>query len=477
RHLLGSGLVRLEGLALTEFPLPGETIAQWRQVLEQVIESRSLRTAELALAGPDGERTLACRAAPEPADGQRVESVLCALRETTDARQAFAAMTASEQRFRQLTDRMDDAFWLARRAPPKLLHVNPAAQRLLGVPPRQLLADPAQWRELVHPEDRDGYVDPCRLPDGEMDREYRVCRPDGSEIWVRDRRFLIDEQLGVLAGIAEDITARRERDRLRELHLAQAQQAKAQAEALARAKDEFLAVVSHELRSPLNAIRGWTHVLRQSPSGSTAFAQALAAIERNSALQLTLIEELLDSARVVAGKLLIEPQPTRLDAVIDHAVQAILPTAQARGVTIRVEHDAELDWVEIDGVRFEQVVGNLLSNAVKFTPSGGQVDVRSRARGEMFEIVVRDTGAGINPAFLPHVFDRFRQADSSSTRRTGGLGLGLFLAREIVELHGGRLEVHSEGAGHGAQFTVNAPVGRVQRFRSGSRNEPSDASG
>lgn len=460
RAALETGGVRLVGQDLRHFPLPPDVVESWSRIVTQAFATQTLQTGELTLLASDGPRTFSIRCSPERAESMRVTSVLCVMHEMTEQQRAFAAQRASEQRLRQLTDKMDDMFWMARSAPPELLYLNPAAQRLWGVEHETLRSAPETWAEQVLPEDRPIFRDPFDFVDGEADRHYRIRRADGTVVWIRDRRFVIDAEQQLVAGIAEDVTARWERDRLREHHLVQAQQERAQAEALSSAKDQFLAVVSHELRSPLNAIRGWTHVLRQSDPGSAPFVQALSAIERNSALQLSLIEDLLDSARVVAGKLSVEPRPVFLRRVIEQAVQTVEPAALGRGVAIQVDHDPRVELVEVDPVRFEQVLSNLLSNALKFTPSGGAIDVWSRVSGKDCEIIVSDTGAGISASFLPHVFERFRQADSSSTRQQGGLGLGLFLAREIVELHGGSLSVSSEGPGRGARFTIRLPLGR-----------------
>lgn len=224
-----------------------------------------------------------------------------------------------------------------------------------------------------------------------------------------------------------------------------------------RLKDEFLATVSHELRTPLNAILGWTHLLRRGGLPPDTAARALEIIERNTIAQAVLIDDLLDVARVVTGKLRLHLAPLDLCAAVQAAVDAIRPAADAKAITVRLDAQGEVGEVVGDADRIRQIIWNLLSNAVKFTPEGGRIDVGVAARGADVEITVRDTGIGIRPDFLPHVFDRFRQADGSTTREHGGLGLGLAIVRHLVELHGGCITASSAGERAGATFTVRLP--------------------
>jgi PAS domain S-box-containing protein len=234
------------------------------------------------------------------------------------------------------------------------------------------------------------------------------------------------------------------------------QRARAQAEAASRSKDEFLAMLSHELRTPLTAVLGWAVMLRGRSMDEAVRERALAAIERNARAQSQLIEDLLDISRIVSGKLHLDTRPVNLAAVVEAALEAVHPAAHAKGVEIA----SDLTPVAVvgDPQRLQQVAWNLLSNAVKFTPAGGRVEVRMGSAGEQVELVVRDTGQGIPADALPHIFDRFRQADSTTTRRHGGLGLGLALVKHVVELHGGTVSAASPGPGQGATFTVLLPV-------------------
>ncbi len=236
------------------------------------------------------------------------------------------------------------------------------------------------------------------------------------------------------------------------------QELRRQAEDANRMKDEFLATLSHELRTPLNAMLGWAQVLRLGKLDSVATARALETIERNARSQAQLIADLLDVSRIITGKLRLDLQPVELPRIIESTLDGVRPGADAKGIRLDVSLDRLTSPVLGDADRLQQVVLNLLSNAIKFTPQGGLVMIRLQQSGGSAEIRVVDTGAGIRPDFLPYVFDRFRQAESTITRSHGGLGLGLSIVRHLVELHGGSVAVHSEGEGKGATFTVRLPV-------------------
>jgi PAS domain S-box-containing protein len=258
--------------------------------------------------------------------------------------------------------------------------------------------------------------------------------------------------------IAVEVTEQRRVEQERADLLARAQEARTEAEAANRAKDEFLAVLSHELRTPLNAVYGWARMLRTSDVDAATTRRALDVIDRNASAQLRLIDDLLDVSRVVTGNMRLDVTTVDLRAVVEAALDSVRPAATAKNIALKVLHDPESTPVVGDADRLQQVVWNLLSNSIKFTPAQGRVQVQVRRVGAYVEIVVSDTGLGIEPRLLPYVFDRFRQADSTSTRPHGGLGLGLALVRHLVELHGGEVTVSSDGEGHGATFVVRLPV-------------------
>ncbi|HZS47888.1 MAG TPA: ATP-binding protein [Blastocatellia bacterium] len=229
-----------------------------------------------------------------------------------------------------------------------------------------------------------------------------------------------------------------------------------------RLKDEFLATVSHELRTPLSAILGWTALLRRGRLQGEKAAEALEIIERNAKSQSQLINDLLDVSRIITGKLRLDQKPVDFNSAIFAALETVRPAAEAKEIKLDVNLDAEGALVKGDQNRLQQIVWNLLSNAIKFTPKGGKVSLSSERTDSQIKFTVKDTGVGINLDFLPFVFDRFTQADGTSTRSHGGLGLGLAIVRHLVELHGGRVMAHSEGPGKGAEFTVLLPIMAVE---------------
>jgi len=267
-----------------------------------------------------------------------------------------------------------------------------------------------------------------------------------------------DGQVVGASKIARDIGLRKRTDRERLEFLAREQAARAEAEAANRAKDDFLTMLSHELRTPLNAVYGWAAMLQTGQVDETTRSKAIETIMRNANVQVQLIDDLLDVSRIASGKLRLELQNVELGSVIDAAADTVRPAALAKGIRLDVVREPRVGPITGDPDRLQQVVWNLLSNAVKFTPREGRVQALLRRVNSRVEIVVSDTGPGIPADFLPFVFERFRQGDSSSTRPHGGLGLGLTLVKHLVELHGGAVTAESPGAGHGATFTVKLPV-------------------
>lgn len=253
-----------------------------------------------------------------------------------------------------------------------------------------------------------------------------------------------------VAIVFKDISDRKRIEAEREQLLQREQTAREAAETANRIKDEFLAVLSHELRSPLNPILGWSKLLQRGKLDAAKTTTALATIERNAQLQSQLIEDLLDISRILRGKLSLNVMPVNLSMVISAALETVRLAAEAKSLQIQTTFSPDVGTVIGDAGRLQQVVWNLLSNAVKFTPQGGQITVTLTQTGTHAQLQVTDTGKGINPDFLPYVFDHFRQEDGATTRKFGGLGLGLAIVRQLVELHGGTLAVDSPGVGQGA---------------------------
>jgi PAS domain S-box-containing protein len=323
------------------------------------------------------------------------------------------------------------------------------------------------WMAGIHPDDLERCIE---IYSGSFDArrpfstEYRLRRHDGEYRWLLDNgvpRYAPDGEFAGFIGTCLDIHDRKQDEQERAALLAKAEAAYRDADAANRSKDEFLATVSHELRTPLNAIMGWTQLLLAKGANTAddeRHRRGLETVVRNAKLQAQLIDDLLDVSRIISGKMRLDVQPTDLAAVIDAAVEAIRPAAEGKQIQLRRVLDPFAGPVMGDPARLQQVVWNLLSNAVKFTPKGGKIEVRLERVNSHVEILVADTGAGITPEFLPHVFDRFRQLDASTTRRHGGLGLGLSIVRHLVELHGGTVRVKSPGEGEGSTFIVALPL-------------------
>jgi len=280
---------------------------------------------------------------------------------------------------------------------------------------------------------------------------------------VRERTSQLE---AINAELSNEIAERKRMESEREEILIREQQARLQAERANRVKDEFLATLSHELRTPLSSILGWTRLLGGGKLDAETSVRAIETIERNARAQAQLINDLLDVSRIVAGKLQFDIRPVDLTRVISAAVDAVLPAAHAKDINLDFAHDNRYISVLGDADRLQQVVWNLISNAVKFTPPKGRVLIKLWDENNLAKIEVTDTGQGIDPEFLPFVFERFRQADGSSTRKHGGLGLGLAIVRHLVEMHGGGVEVSSEGTGRGSTFTISIPLSTIRSIES-----------
>ena len=348
------------------------------------------------------------------------------------------------------------------------------SRALFGLPPDAHVSFTV-FMSGIHPDDRARVeaankraLDP--LGDCTCDVEYRTIGiEDRIERWVaaRGQTFVEHGRTVRFIGTYLDVTAKKivEQERaalfVREQEArAEAESARARAEAASRAKDEFLATVSHELRNPLNAILGWSRVMLEE-GDSLPFERrrkGLEVIARNAKAQVQLVEDILEVSRIVSGKLRLATGPTDVRGVVEAALDTIRSAAQAKGVLVEALFDDEIGSIVADEDRIQQVLWNLLSNAVKFTPRGGSVRIEARRAVDEVALSVRDTGEGVEPAFLPFMFDRFRQADGSTTRLHGGLGLGLAIVRHLVELHGGTVSAVSAGAGKGAAFTVRLPI-------------------
>jgi signal transduction histidine kinase/ActR/RegA family two-component response regulator len=364
-----------------------------------------------------------------------------------------------------------------------ILAANPPFSKMLGLP-RQLLQEKMLFEMVVDPADKvKQYLRACSssremvigsLTLNANNGETCLCRCEGAVIRPRSpespalillrlknkesassRFTLLNKKIDELA---KEIRQRQRAEEERAKLLVQEQKARAEAEKLNRLKDEFLSTVSHELRTPLNAILGWSQILRTSKVDEARMNRALETIERNARSQAQLIDDLLDISRIITGKIRLNVQTVQLLPVIEAAIDTVRPAADAKNIRLQSVLDPAAGPVLGDSERLQQIVWNLLTNAIKFTPKQGRVQVGLQRINSHIEIVVADTGQGISAEFLPHVFERFRQADGSITRSFGGLGLGLAIVRQLVELHGGTVHAQSPGEGQGATFTVKLPL-------------------
>jgi signal transduction histidine kinase/ActR/RegA family two-component response regulator len=287
---------------------------------------------------------------------------------------------------------------------------------------------------------------------GPVDELARVARnvSETRNFSLRARR-ISDDEMGQATDAFNDML-----ERIQQQH-ADLQAARREAERASQMKDDFLATLSHELRTPMAPILGWAQILMRGAAERERVAQGAEIIERNARIQTQIIDDLLDMSRIVSGKLLLRSESMNLRAVCEAALATVQPAADARGVLLASALD-RVPWLRGDPNRLQQVVWNLLTNAIKFTPRGGRVELALRREGDQARIEVRDSGQGISPDFLPHVFERFRQADSSTTRAHGGLGIGLAITRQLVEMHGGTVAAQSPGEGKGATFIVQLPL-------------------
>jgi PAS domain S-box-containing protein len=442
--------------------------------LQTALRRRTAAAAggEPALRARDGSvHPVDVNAAPIIDSAAGLAGAVIVLREAAVQRQAERAMreayTELDQRVIRRTAALERASSALRERNALLNAITASTPDLIFAKDRQgrtLMANPA-WvkamgkveHEVVALDEKERLV----LDSGEaMIIEETLGSPSGDRTFLTTKAPLRDEHSRIigLIGVATDITERKHGQHELEKLVVAEQRLRAEAERANRAKDEFLAIVSHELRSPLNALRGWSHLLATTrPLESALVERAAKAIKRNVDHQTRLIDDLLDTSRIVSGKLNIERRVVSLAEMVNAALEAARPGAAAKEITLRFT-PGETVMVVGDAGRLQQLASNLLSNAVKFTPERGLVQVALLKNGDRVQLVVKDNGLGISPEFLPHVFDRFTQADTTSARRAGGLGIGLALVRHIALLHGGQVRADSPGLGKGATFTVDLPA-------------------
>ncbi|QHG15828.1 PAS domain S-box protein [Nostoc sp. ATCC 53789] len=459
--ILGFKPQDIVGKTLQELDLPKDLVEQVDNQLKAVIKTGQPIKDECKYVTADGVHYYEYILTPLRNLNQSIEGVITVSRDITEHKRAEKSLRESEARFRRLfeSNLIGVAFW---NVDGFVIDANDAFLQLAGYTHEEFtLLGKVNWRELTPIEYK--YLD---------DRAILEVQTTGvSKIYEKEYIHRNGKRVPIVLGIALlndsqehgvafvlDITDRKlaenECDRLLQCE----RTARQEAEIANQIKDEFLAVLSHELRTPLNPILGWSKMLRSRKFDEQTTNRALETIERNAKLQTQLIEDLLDVSRILQGKLNLNICPVNLVMVVEAALETVRLAAEAKSIQIQTIFDASLGQVMGDPNRLQQVVWNLLSNAVKFTPTGGRVGIRLMEASNQIQIQVSDTGKGINPDFLPFVFDYFRQADGTTTRTFGGLGLGLAIVRKVVEMHGGKVQAESPGEGLGATFTVEVPL-------------------
>ncbi|MEK6303813.1 MAG: response regulator [Acidobacteriota bacterium] len=392
-------------------------------------------------------------------------ALLVLAKDITERKLAREALKESEARFRMMADTAPVMIWVS--GTDKLCtFFNKSWLDFTGRSLEQEIGN--GWADGIHKDDHESCLNTYGAAFDSRESysiEYRLRRDDGEYRCVLVEgvpRFSKGGAFEGYIGSCIDITERKNAEAERDELFAREQAAREEAQAANRAKDSFLAIVSHELRAPLNAILGWANILRSGKADEATRSHAAETIERSATIQQKLIEDLLDSARIARGQLRVDVQPVDLKAVIEAAIDVMHPAAEAKEIDVHQTLGFKSEVITGDPDRLHQIVSNLLSNAIKFTPRGGRVVVRLERADPHARITVSDTGKGISAEYLPYVFERFHQPDGSSTRRHSGLGVGLSLVRQLVELHGGTVLAESAGEGCGATFTVNLPLRAVR---------------
>ncbi len=449
--------------------LPPDVAALALRALERTVDTREPQLIEYALTIGGAQRDFEARLMRLAED-----EALAIIRDITARKQAERERASLLQQIERerirvatLVGNVPGVVWEAWGEPDaahqRIDFVSDHVETMLGYSIEQWLSTPNFWLTIVHPDDRDRAAAEAasffKSRTGGVS-QFRWMTHDGRAIWVEAQSLVLCDDAGRpvgMCGVTMDISIRKKAEEERRQLLKREREARRRAEEASRMKDEFVSTVSHELRTPLNAILGWARLLSGGKLDPPTATRALASIERNARAQAQIVDDLLDISRIITGKLRLDARDLDLARIVEAAIDGVRPAAEGKAIQI-VSHLAESAVMSGDPDRLQQLAWNLLSNAVKFTPAGGRVDVTVQREGDSLALIVHDTGIGIRSEFLPYVFERFSQADGTPTRAFGGLGLGLAIARHMVELHGGTIEAFSEGENCGATFRVLLPI-------------------
>jgi PAS domain S-box-containing protein len=465
--LTGWGPERFLGRTGREVGIDPETSTGLEAACREVLSSGDPRRYDFMVETPVGRRYLESQLFPEFDAEGRLAAIVGITTDWSDRKKVQDDLAASEERYRALIAQVKNYAIFAVDLEGRAITWNEGVERVLGWPREEFIGQPAE--SLFAPEDIAEGVHRQELQraaeEGSTMNDRWLRRRDGTPFFASGMTSRVVDAAGHIVGFSKvlrDRTAWKLAQDERDMLLESERRARQEAEQANRLKDEFLATLSHELRSPLNAIVGWGHVLKRNAQSNPEILRGLEIIERNARAQTQIINDLLDMSRIMTGKVQLNVRAFSLQRVITAALEGIRPAAEAKGVHLETTLDADGDRIRGDPNRVQQIMWNLLTNAVKFTPAGGRVHVRARRVDSHIEISVEDTGVGIAGQFLPFVFDRFRQADASTTRIYGGLGLGLSIVKSLAELHGGSVRARSGGEGLGATFVVALPLPATQ---------------
>ena len=466
-QVLGPRPEDLIGLTALEAGVDPEQWSAFKAACQRVYLTGEQQHADFVARTSQGLRHFEAHVFPEPAANGDVSSIIGIATDRTERKQVEDALRDSEERYRSLISNVKSYAVFAVDLQGFATTWNEGIERLLGYSREEFVG--LTTEKLFTAEDVANGLHRHELQtaaeEGSSANDLWLLHKDGTPFFASFVFSRATDSAGHVIGfsvVLRDRTAWKLAQQERDALLDSERAVRQEAEQSSRLKDEFLATLSHELRSPLNAIVGWVHIARRHAGDNGELVRALETIERNVRAQTQIVSDLLDMSRIMTGQVRLDLQTLDLRDALSNAVESVRPAADAKRVRLEKSLATNIGWTKVDPTRLQQVLWNLLSNAVKFTPPGGRVRVGLERANSHAEITIQDSGVGIAAPFLPFVFERFRQEDSSTTRRHGGLGLGLSIVKSLTELHGGSVRAASPGEGHGSTFTVSIPLVTVQ---------------